>query len=286
MKNVWKLSNYLFDWQWKKWNRKIMLFSGILSVFFLLGAVVPTENPQSYQYYARSFSSYDMVIDRSLLLPLFLIGLVLILIGLYVQMKGFSTNGKGIYTLFLLPMKRGEVYASFLLSAGAAIAVYYLMWLILLTAAYFPIMSFYESKAAGEVFRMTKDNIITGLDVSQTNGLFLAFQRSDFLSGFFPASPWKILPMLGGLALLVTGVFFAEWYTDDVGLRVLGSIGGILGGGIIYLFAWWQHFELRVIGYVRCGTLGSNLILGGIGLAAAMILQVLIFRMLKKRKDL
>lgn len=286
MKNVWKLSNYLFDWQWKKWNQKIMLTSGILAVFFLLGAAVPMGTPQSYEYYAKSFSSYDMVIDHSLLLPLFLVGLVLILVGLFVQIKGFSTNGKGIYTLFLLPMKRGEVYVSFLLSAGAAIAVYYLMWLILLTAAYFPIMSFYESKAAGEVFRMTKDNIITGLDVSQANGLFLAFQRSVFLGGFFPASFGRVLLVLGGLALIVTGIFFAGFYTEDVGLRVIGSIGAILGGCGIYLLKFWKHFELLMIGYSRLVTLRSSIVIGGIGLAAAIFLQCMILKKLPNRKDL
>lgn len=282
MKNIWKLSNYFFDWQWKKWNQKIILVSGILAVLFLIGAAVPMGSPQSYEYYSKSFRSYDVVIDQSLLLPLFLVGLVLILVGLFLQIKGFSTNGKGIYTLFLLPMKRREVYLSFLLSAGAAIAAYYLMWLVILVAAYFPIMSFYESKAATEVFRMAQDNIITGLDVSQTNGLFLAFQRSALLSSFFPASLWKVLPVLGGLALIVTGIFFAGFYTEEVGLRVLGSNAGILGGGHIYLLALWKN--LTGMGAYR--PLGYNIVIGGVGLLVAIGLQIVILKKLNRRKDL
>lgn len=282
MKNVWKLSNYLFDWQWKKWNQKIILGSGILAVLFLIGAAAPMGSPQSYEYYPKSFRSYDVVIDQSLLLPLFLVGLVLILVGLSLQIKGFSTNGKGIYTLFLLPMKRREVYFSFLLSAGAAIAAYYLMWLVILVAAYFPIMSFYESKAATEVFRMAQDHIITGLDVSQTNGLFLAFQRSALLSSFFPASLWKVLPVLGGLALIVTGIFFTGFYTEEVGLRVLGSIAGILGGGYIYLLTLWKN--LTGMGAYR--PLGYNIVIGGIGLLLAIGLQIVILKKLNRRKDL
>ena len=286
MKNVWKLSNYLFDWQWKKWNQKVMLASGILAVFFLIAMAFPTGNPQSYEYYSKYFQSYDMAIDGSLLPVVFGLGLIVILVGLFVQIRGFSTNAKGIYTLFLLPMKRREVYFSFLLSAGAAIAVYYLIWMILLIAAYFPIMAVYESKAAQEVFVLANDNIVTGLDVSQTNGLFLAFQRSAFLRAFFPASLWYVLPVIGGLALIVTGIFFAGFYTQEVGIRIICSLGAIVCGGYVYLQDFIRCVRLALGHGVTNHALGHNTILGLVGIVVAVALQLYIIRRLEDRTDL
>ena len=86
MKNVWKLSNYLFDWQWKKWNQKVMLGSGILAVFCLIAMVFPTGNPKAYEYYPKFFQSYDMAVDGSLLPIFFGLGLILILVGLFVTL--------------------------------------------------------------------------------------------------------------------------------------------------------------------------------------------------------
>ena len=286
MKNVWKLSNYLFDWQWRKWNGKVMLVSGILEVCCLIAMAFPTGNPQSYEYFSKYFQSYDMAVDDSLLPVVFGLGLIVILVGLFVQIKGFSTNAKGIYTLFLLPMKRGEVYLSFLLSAGAAIAVYYLMWLILLVAAYFPVMAVYENKAAQEVFILAKDNIVTGLEVSQNNGLFLAFQRSTFLRAFFPASLWSVMPVIGGLVLIVTGIFFAGFYTQEVGIRIIGSFGAILCGGYIYLQDFIRGVRLALGHGVTNHAYGTNTIIGLIGLIVAVVLQLYIIRRLDDRTDL
>ena len=286
MKNVWKLSNYLFDWQWKKWNQKVMLASGILAVFCLLGLAFPTGNPSSYEYYSKYFQSYDMAVDGSLLPLVFGLGLIVILAGLFVQIRGFSTNAKGIDTLFLLPMKRKEVYLSFLLSAAAAIAVYYLMWLILLAAAYFPIMAIHETKAAQEVFVLTKDNIVTGLDVTQTNGFFLAFERSVFLRAFFPASLWYVMPLIGGLSLIVTGIFFAGFYTQEIGIRVICSFGAIIGGGFLYLYDFIRNMRFALGHGVTNYALGHNTILGLVGLLLAVILQMYIIHRLNDRTDL
>lgn len=282
MKNVWKLSNYLYGWLWKKWTKWILLVTAILAVCFLFAAAIPTGSAKEYTYYAKAFQSYDMVLDYSLLPILFGLGLLLLLIGIFVQIKSFSTNGKGIYTLFLLPMKRHEVYFAFLLSAVAAVALYYLLWLVLLVAAYFPLMSFYEAKAAKEVFVLTKDNIVTGLDVSQTNGLFLAFQRSAFLRTVLPSSIWRVVPALGGLALLLTGIFFAGFYTESMITSALGGAAMVLCGGYLYL----QEGIKYLISYDSAVPIGRKLILGIIGLAAAIWWQDSIVQRLGKRTDL
>lgn len=243
MKNVWKLSNYLYGWLWQKWTKAVTLVSMILAVCFLIAAAVPTGDPKAYDYYPKVFRSYDMVIDHSLLPILFALGLLLILIGIFVQIKGFSTNGKGIYTMLLLPMKRHEVYLAFVLSAAAAVALYYLLWLVLMVAAYFPLMSFYKMQAAKEIFVLTRDNIVTGLDVSRTNGLFLAFHRSIFLDMVFPSSVWRVVPALGGFALIFTGIFFAGFWTENKVTAVLGSSAMLLCGG--YLVAGFHRAGVR-----------------------------------------
>lgn len=280
MKNVWKLSNYLYGWLWQKWTKGVTLVSMILAVCFLLAAAVPTGSAKEYVYYSKAFRSYDMVIDHSLLPILFAVGLVLLLIGIFMQIKSFSTNGKGIYTMFLLPMKRHEVYFAFVLSAAAAVALYYLLWLVLMVAAYFPLMSFYEAKAAKEVFVLTRDNIVTGLDVSQTNGLFLAFHRSIFLNTVFPSSLWKVVPALGGFALIFTGIFFAGFYKGIT--PVFGSIAMFLCGGYLYL-----QDVIRYFTSVQYDTpIGRKLILGIIGLVAVIWWQDSIVQKLGKRTDL
>ena len=71
MKNVWKLSNYLYGWLWQKWTKVVTLVSMILAVCFLFAAAVPTGTAKDYDYYPKVFRSYDMVIDHSLLPILF-----------------------------------------------------------------------------------------------------------------------------------------------------------------------------------------------------------------------
>lgn len=282
MKNVWKLSNYLYGWLWQKWTKAVTLVSMILAVCFLFAAAVPTGDPKAYDYYPKVFRSYDMVIDHSLLPILFALGLVLILIGIFVQIKGFSTNGKGIYTMLLLPMKRHEVYFAFVLSAAAAVALYYLLWLVLMVAAYFPLMSFYKMQAAKEIFVLARDNIVTGLDVSRTNGLFLAFHRSAFLDMVFPSSVWRVVPALGGFALIFTGIFFAGFWTENKVTAVLGSSAMLLCGGYLYL-----HDAIRYVTSTYYeAPIGRQLILGVIGLVAAIWWQDSIAQVFGKRTDL
>ena len=164
--------------------------------------------------------------------------------------------------------------------------MYYLMWLILLVVAYFPIMAVYESKAAQEVFILAKDNIVTGLEISQNNGLFLAFQRSAFLRAFFPASLWYVLPVIGGLTLIVTGIFFAGFYTQEVGIRIIGSFGAIVCGGYMYLQDFIRGVRLAMGHGVTNYALGHSTILGLIGLTVTVVLQMYIIRRLEDRTDL
>ena len=85
MKNVWKLSNYLYGWLWQKWTKAVTLVSMILAVCFLIAAAVPTGDPKAYDYYPKVFRSYDMGIPPSRLPIVLGRCLLLNLIGIYVQ---------------------------------------------------------------------------------------------------------------------------------------------------------------------------------------------------------
>ena len=282
MQNMWKLSNYLFEWQWKKWNKGVILATFLFALGNLAGLAILTGSPMSYEYYPKAFQTYDMALDRSMIPVYFVVGLVFILIGLFGQIRGFSQHGKGIYTLFLLPMKRKEVYLAFLLSAAASILLYYALWLILLAAAYFPITAIYENKAVEEVFILAKDNMITGIEVQQTNGLFLAFRHSTFLATCFPSTFGTLLSVVGGVGLMLTGLLFAVFYTEEIGLRVLGSAGAILIGGYIYLY----EAAARLIAQFGAeASLGGSFIKGVLAVALMLLLQRYTMKKLDRRTD-
>ncbi len=282
MKNVWKLSNYLFLWQWKKWNKGVMLAVFLLGLANLAALAIPMGNPISYEYYPKAFQTYDMALDGSMIPVCFVIGLGMLLIGVSAQLRGFSQHGKGIYTLFLLPMKRKEVYLAFLFSALASILLYYMLWLILLVAAYFPITAIYENKAVEEVFILAKDNMITGIEVQQTNGLFLAFRHSTFLATCFPSTFGTLLSAIGGVGLMLTGLLFAGFYTEEIGVRVLGSAGAILLGGYIYLY---EAAARLIAQFGTEASLGGSFIKGVLAVALMLLLQKYTIKRLDRRTD-
>lgn len=282
MKNMWKLSNYLFGWQWKKWNKGVILAVFLLGLTNLLALAIPLGNPMSYEYYPKAFQTYDMALDRSMVPICFAIGLGMLLIGVFGQLKGFSQHGKGIYTLFLLPMRRKDVYLAFFFSAAASILLYYALWLILLVAAYFPITAIYEKKALEEVFWLTKDVMITNIETQQTNGLFLAFRHSTFLATCFPSTFGTLFSAVGGMGLMLTGMLFAGFYTEELGMRVLTSAGAILLGGYLYLY----EAAARLIAQFGAeASMGGSLIKGVLAVALMLLLQRYTIKKLDRRTD-
>ena len=282
MNNMWKLSNYLFAWQWKKWNKGVLTSTFIMALINLIPLVFPFQNPVSYEYYPIAFQTYDMALDKSLLPIYFIVGLGFILIGVFIQLRGFLQHGKGIYTLFLLPMKRKEVYLAFLFSAAASIVLYYVLWLVLLAAAYFPITAIYEKKALEEVFWITKDVMMTDIQTPHTNGLFLAFRHSTFLATCFPSTFGTLLSTVGGLGLVLTGLLFAGFYTEEIGIRVLGSAGAILLGGYMYLY----EAAVRLISAFQAeASLSGSFLKGLLVVGLMLFLQGYTMKKLDTRRD-
>ena len=288
MSNTWKLSNYLFSWFWKK-RGKYILLGGIAcgALELLRAAWAPNIRNMDSFYTPKSFRSYDIVIGQSFLGLIFSVSFILLLLALFRQISGFEKESKGIYTLYQLPMKRREVYCSFLLSGAAAIALFHLLWLVLVTTAYFPIMWAYQKLAAEQVFLVTQGVTETGIDVSQTNGLFLAFQRSLFLSSRFPISLWSLLPFLGSMALALTGILFAGFYRENAAIRVLIStarfmlsffVGPMLRTQVVtQLAVWWRY---------SANSLGAGMAAGLLAIISAAAIQVFLIRKLDSRKRL
>lgn len=287
MKHVWKLSDYLFGWYWKKWGKVITIVSLCLGALLLAFSALPSGDPDSLEYYSMAFRSYDMILDGSFLPIVFALGLLLIFLLQFVQMKGFFHNGKGIYTLCTLPMQRREVYLSFLLSLAAAVAVYYLLWLVLLVAAYFPVTILNERAAAREIFYLSEGVTLTGLDTHIENGLFLAFRRSAFLATFFPVSLWHIPPFLVGLCLIGTALLNGCFHSQRIGTCVVVSLADILMGLYLFLATSLQREDfLYSFGNDQTLFLGRNVVLALVLLAVAVVQQVSILKHLEEEIEL
>ncbi len=263
MKNVLKLSDYFFSWMMKKGGKGILGGSIVLGGILLLASSftqVATELDRSH--FPKAFLPYEEIIDSSGIPILFLAGLVLLFVMIFWQAKSFYINNKGIYTLLTLPMKREQVYFSFLLSGMAMILLYFMAWLILIVTAYFPVMASHTKVAAEEIFYVTPDVTVKGLDATRTNGLYLAFQRSVFLYAAFPVSIVRGLSLAGGLFLILTSILYAGLHHAEPFAAAAMAVGGIfIGGYTIMLALLWREDILQYCSYAQTVT-GKGIVMG------------------------
>lgn len=243
MKAMWKLSNYFFVWMVRRsflWT--LLLTLGAAGINLLANAF-PQAGGESdmVPHFAESFRSYEMILDKSLIWLYFAAGLLLVFWMILWHARSYSTNGKEIYTLYTLPMKREEVYFAFLLSGAALILLYFLAWLIFVVAVYAPIMSNYAKTAAEEVFRVSPDLTISGLDATRTNGLYLAFQRSAWLYVAFPSNPARLLFVVSGMLLILASLIYAGFCPVEAFERVAAVIAGVFFPLFCIVRVLWLH---------------------------------------------
>ena len=137
------------------------------------------------------------------------------------QLRQYRKEGKGIYTFLTLPMKGKQVADAFLFQALAMVFLYYALWLVVIVVMYFPMMHWMVSLAAKQEFLMDDGTILTGIDATRHNGLFLAFLRSEFLSIVYSLD-WKaMLCVLCMLCFLGVCVVY-------LGLQKYSFITGVL----------------------------------------------------------
>lgn len=283
MKNTLKLSNYLFEWFYHKYERFILGFS--LGIAIILLFVVSSLNSGDlYEHYGIEFRTYDLVVDYSGVGIVFFLGLIILFASIFIQTNSFYTNGKGMYSIFTLPMKRGEVFFSFFLSATAAIFLYFAVWLILMVIFYFPITGMYEKAAAKAVLYISEEVTLKNLDVSINNGLFLAFNRSIFLSSGFPVSWIQALALGGGMFLSITAIVFAGLYNEYASARV-GLFLVVLGGFYAAFYHAWVFINSQFF-YSMKTLMPETMFLCGIAILLGVVLLLGALKKLKCRKDI
>lgn len=240
MKNMLKLCNYLFAWFFRKYERYILAISLVIAIILLL--VGDLNNRDMYNHIAIEFRTYDLVVDYSGAGFVFLLGLIILFASLFIQINSFYTNGKGMYSLLTLPMKRSEVFMAFFLLAIASIMLYFLAWFIVMVLLYFPITNMYEKAASEAVLYISEQVTLRKLDARITNGFFLAFQRSVFLSTCFPTSWIQCLALWSGMFLSAVAIVFAGLYNEFIFTRIGLLIVG-LGGFIVSIYQAWVLFD-------------------------------------------
>lgn len=221
MKQTALLSGYVFQWNMKKGGWAVYVLSilaGVISAVYRGYAGMPGETSS---FRAKGFLPYEIIIDQSLIPIFFCVGLLALLFLQYMRLRQYRKEGKGIYTFLTLPMKGTQVADAFLFQALAMVFLYYALWLVVIVVMYFPMMHWMVSLAAKQEFLMDDGSILTGIDATRNNGLFLAFLRSEFLSIVYSLD-WKaMLCVLCMLCFLGVCVVY-------LGLQKYSFITGVL----------------------------------------------------------
>lgn len=283
MRNTLKLSNYLFGWFFHKSERFILGISLAITII-LLFVVNSLYSGTSYEHIAIEFRTYDLVVDYSGVGIIFILGLVSLFVSLFIQINGFYTNGKGMYSIFTLPMKRHEIFFSFFFSAVAAVLLYFAVWLVTMVILYFPMTSMYEKEASKAILYISEEVTLNNLDVSIANGFFLAFHRSAFLSACFPVSWIQALSLGGGMLLSVTAIVFAGLYNEYVFARIT-LFAVVLGGFCAAFYCVWIFIENQFF-YSMKTVMPQSLYLCGLSLFLGIVLIFVALGKLKQRKDI
>lgn len=221
MKQTALLSGYVFQWNMKKGGWAVYVLSILVGVISAIYRGYTGLAGETSSYRAKGFLPYELIIDQSLIPIFFGIGLLALLLLQYMQLRQYRKEGKGIYTFLTLPMKGTQVADAFLLQSLAMVFLYYALWLVVIVVMYFPMMHWMVSLAAKQEFLMDDGTILTGIDATRHNGLFLAFLRSEFLGTVYSLD-WKaILCVLCMLCFLGVCVVY-------LGLQKYSFITGVL----------------------------------------------------------
>ena len=192
MKQTALLSGYVFQWNMKKGGWAVYVLSILVGVISAIYRGYTGLAGETSSYRAKGFLPYELIIDQSLIPIFFCVGLLALLFLQYMRLRQYRKEGKGIYTFLTLPMKGKQVADAFLLQSLAMVFLYYALWLVVIVVMYFPMMHWMVSLAAKQEFLMDDGSILTGIDATRHNGLFLAFLRSEFLGTVYSLD-WKAM---------------------------------------------------------------------------------------------
>lgn len=224
MKQTALLSGYVFQWNMKKGGWAVYVFSVLAGVISAIYRGYTGLAGETSAFRAKGFLPYELIIDQSLIPIFFGIGLLALLLLQFLQLRQYRKEGKGIYTFLTLPMKGTQVADAFLLQSLAMVFLYYALWLVVIVVMYFPMMHWMVSLAAKQEFLMDDGSILTGIDATRNNGLFLAFLRSEFLDVVYSLN-WKNL-LCGLFLLFYVGVWIVSFSINTSQARVFDCIIG------------------------------------------------------------
>ena len=283
MKNTLKLSNYLFEWFFHKYERYIVGISLAFAMIMLL-VVNSLNNRDMYKHIAIEFRTYDLIVDYSGIGIVFFLGLTSLFVAIFIQINMFYTSGKGMYSIFTLPMKRQEVFFAFFLSATAGVLLYFAIWLAVMVILYFPVTAMYENAASKAILYISEEITLKNLDVSITNGLFLAFHRSLFLSACFPVSWIQALALSGGMFLSTTAIVFAGLYNEYVFVRA-GLFMVVLVGFFAAFYRAWVFIQNEFF-YSMESIMPESLYFFAMAILLGVVLFIVALYKLNRRKDI
>lgn len=219
MKQTALLSGYVFQWNMKKGGWAVYVLSVLAEVISAVYRGYAGMPGEVSPHRAKGFLPYEIIIDQSLIPIIFGAGLLALLLLQFLQLRKYQREGKGIYTFLTLPMKGTQVANAFLLQSLAMVFLYYALWLMVIVVMYFPMMHGMVSLAAKQEFLMDDGTILTGIDATRHNGLFLAFLRSDFLNVVYSLD-WK------NMLLVLFLLFYAGVWIVSVSMqRAIGLTG-------------------------------------------------------------
>lgn len=281
MKNMWKLSNYFLAWMMKR-GMAYLFF--VVYLFGGLGCLMANAFPRAagamdWNHPAEAFRAYETLLGNSF----FVFGLILLFFEIFRHAKSYQTNGREIYTLLTLPMRREEIYFAFLLSGAALVALYFMGWLLLILVGYAPIMANHVKVAAQEIFYVSPELTVSGLDATRTNGLFLAFQRNTMLYTFFPTNPARLFALLSGLLLILTSGLYCGLSLGEKSEGILLLLASSLLGGYSIAQAAFYHSGVDFYTAFRAKTLtGGSVILAILCLLGAIGVICLSIRRIRR----
>lgn len=277
MNNFWKLTNVLFDWMMRKRGSIVLAVSLVFGALGIgIQAFPSAATERDLSHLAEAFLPYEAIVDGSGVAFVFLLGLVLLFLIIFLTANSFFTNGRGIYTLLMLPIRRRQLYFAFGAAALAMLFVYFAAWMLLMTLLYFPVMANYARVAAQEVFRLPDGVVVQGLEAARANGLYLAFRRSVFLSTCFPSSLWQALSLLSGGLLALASVLYGGLHVGERGGQVMVMLCGVVFGiytaavPLLYLNDVYNSFGNKLLYFLNIASaetgVGSALLFSAVAL--------------------
>jgi hypothetical protein len=184
MKTFYRLLNYeLGELLWGV----LVLCSGLIVTSWIM------MNNELNQYYRNSlFERFEHIYEASGLPTLFLIFFIALLLLFIHSIYKSYWGSKSIYTLLTLPVKREMLYwsklSAFLISA-------FMLWMSQLVSVFV-------------CYRLMIHKLADNSDGLMSNGLLLAFIRSDFLRLLWPYGAINIISTICLLLVIVTGVYY------------------------------------------------------------------------------